>query len=198
MFDAVRLSIVLDNNIDNKNSMSLIIMNKLFQRCFFSACLCVVFLSTAVAGEVQLEGLDGKQHNFSEFIGKGKWTLLNIWGPKCPPCRDEMPDLVQFHDAHKDTDAIVVGIAIDFPSYGYANKKEVIEFAENFMIDFPLLLSDGSITERLGLGRLQGLPTTFMYSPEGEVVGTQVGGINREIIENFIKKHEKNKKPVNK
>ncbi len=178
--------------------MSLIIINKLLQRYFFSTCLCVVFLSTAVAEEVQLEGLDGKQHNLSEFIGKGKWTLLNIWGPKCPPCRDEMPDLVQFHDAHKDIDAIVVGIAIDFPSYGYANKKEVIKFAEDFMIDFPLLLSDGSITERLGLGALQGLPTTFMYSPEGEVVGVQVGGINREIIENFIKKHEKNKKPIKK
>jgi len=178
--------------------MSLTILNKLFRYLVFSACMWAVFLSTAVAEEVRLEGLDGKQHNLSEFIGKGKWTVLNIWGPKCPPCRDEMPDLVQFHDAHKDTNAIVVGIAIDFPSYGYANKKEVIEFAEDFMIDFPLLLSDSSITERLGLGRLQGLPTTYMYTPEGEVVGVQVGGINREIIENFIKKHEKNKKPIKK
>lgn len=154
------------------------------------ASLSISAMSIAIAAETQLEGLDGKNHQIQEYIGKGKWTVLNIWGPKCPPCRDEMPDLVQFHDDHKATNAAVVGIAIDFPSYGYAKKKDVIEFAEDFMIDFPLLLNDSSITERLGLGRLEGLPTTYMYTPEGKLVGSQVGGITKEIIETFIKKYE--------
>lgn len=178
--------------------MPLISFNKLFRCLFFTISLFMTAIAVEAASDVQLEGLDGKQHVLGEYVGKGKWVVLNIWGPKCPPCRDEMPDLVQFHDAHKDTDAIVVGIAIDFPSYGYAKKKEVIEFAEDFMIDFPLLLSDGSVTGRLGLGHLEGLPTTYMYSPEGEVVGVQVGGISREILENFIKKHKKDKKSIKK
>ena len=84
---------------------------------------------------------------------------------------------------------MVVGIAIDFPSYGYAIKKEVSEFADNFMIDFPLLLNDASITNKLGLGRLEGLPTTYMYTPEGKLVGMQVGGITKSILEKFMKKH---------
>lgn len=198
MFDTARLSIVTKHNKENKYTMPLISFNKFLICLFFTISLSMTAVAAEAANDVQLEGLDGKQHAVSEYIGKGKWVVLNIWGPKCPPCRDEMPDLVQFHDAHKDTDAIVVGIAIDFPSYAYAVKKDVVAFAEDFMIDFPLLLSDSTVTERLGLGHLEGLPTTYMYNPEGKVVGVQVGGISKEILENFIKKHTKNKKQVEK
>ena len=134
----------------------MISLNKLSKNLFIGISLYVLGCTSVIAEDIQLEGLDGKQHNFSEYIGKGKWTVLNIWGTNCPPCREEIPDLVQFHDDHKDTDAMVVGIAIDFPSYGYAIKKEVSEFADNFMIDFPLLLNDASINNKLGLGRLEG------------------------------------------
>jgi thiol-disulfide isomerase/thioredoxin len=99
-----------------------------------------------------------------------------------------MPELVRFHDEHNNHDAIVVGIAIDFPSYGYAEKDEVIDFADDYLIDFPILLSDSSITDKIGLGRLEGLPTTYLFDPSGEVVGVQVGGITKKILEDFINK----------
>lgn len=136
--------------------------------------------------DVLLKGIDGKQHKVSEYINQGKWVVLNIWGTRCPPCREEMPELVHFHDEHND--AIVVGIAIDFPSYGYAKQAEVASFADDYLIDFPILLSDSSITEKLGLGTLEGLPTTYIFTPEGKVAGMQVGGINQSILENFIEK----------
>jgi thiol-disulfide isomerase/thioredoxin len=150
--------------------------------------LMIVSINAHASLEVQLESIDNTQHKLSEYIGHGKWVVLNIWGTRCPPCREEMPELVHFHDEHKDSDAIVVGIAIDFPSYGYANKQEVINFSEDYLIDFPLLLSDSSITEKLGLGRLEALPSTYLFNPEGKVVGMQVGSITQKIIEDFIKK----------
>ena len=146
--------------------------------------------------DISLKDVDDKTQQLGEYIGKGKWTVLNIWGPGCPPCLEEMPDLVLFHENHKDNDAIVVGIAIDFPSYGYANKEEVAGFLDDFLIDFPVLLSDSHITEKLGLGRLEGLPTTYLFSPDGELMGMQVGGITGKILEDFIKK--KSKKTIKK
>ena len=139
--------------------------------------------------DISLKSIDDKQYNLSQYIGHGKWLVLNIWGTRCPPCREEMPELVRFHDEHKDTDAIVVGIAIDFPSYGYAKQDQVVEFANDYFIDFPILLSDSSITEKIGLGRLEGLPTTFLFDPDGKVVGMQVGAITKKILENFIDKY---------
>lgn len=144
--------------------------------------------NTYASLDISLKDIDGEQHKVSQYIGHGKWVVLNIWGTRCPPCREEMPELVRFHDEHHDNDAIVVGIAIDFPSYGYANRDQVASFADDYMIDFPILLSDSSITEKLGLGRLEGLPTTYIFNPQGKVVGAQVGGINQIMLEKFIEK----------
>jgi thiol-disulfide isomerase/thioredoxin len=140
--------------------------------------------------DVQLAGLDGDQHNLNQYIGRGKWTVLNIWGTRCPPCLEEIPELIHFHDDHKDTKAIVVGIAIDFPSYGYAKRNEVHEFVSEHLVDFPVLLSDASISEQIGVGILEGLPTTYLYTPQGDLVGMQVGGITRQILEAFIDRYE--------
>ena len=138
--------------------------------------------------DVSLKSIDDSQHKLSEYIGHGKWVVLNIWGTRCPPCREEVPELVRFHDEHKDRDGFVVGIAIDFPSYGYAKKDDVSTFADDYFIDFPILLSDSSITEKIGLERLQGLPTTYLFDPDGNLAGMQVGGITKKIIEDFINK----------
>ena len=156
---------------------------------FLTLYLLLAFFTNADASiDLSLNGTDDKKHNLTEYIGQGKWVVLNLWGTDCPPCREEIPELVQFHDEHKDTDAIVLGIAIDFPSYGYAKKDEVILFADEYLIDFPILLSDSTITEKMGLGRLEGLPTTYLFTSEGKVVGMQVGGITKKILEDFIKK----------
>ena len=158
--------------------------------------LIILFLITLLSSNISaspgisLKGVDDSEHKLSEYIGHGKWVILNIWGTRCPPCREEMPELVRFHDEHKDIDAIVVSIAIDFPSYGFAKKKEVVNFADEFFIDFPILLSDASITEKIGLGRLEGLPTTYVFNPTGKIIGMQVGGITQMILENFIKKNK--------
>jgi len=154
----------------------------------FLAVLAFSHGSTMAAPDISLKDVNDKTHNLSEFIGKGKWTVLNLWGPGCPPCLEEMPDLVLFHEKHKDDDAIVVGIAIDFPSYGYADKQKVADFLDEYLIDFPVLLSDSHVTEKLGMGVLQGLPTTYMFAPDGEMVGMQVGGITAKILEDFIRK----------
>lgn len=171
------------------------IINLTFNRAILTI---LVLLSMACRNvyaslDTPLESIDDNEHRLSDYIGQGKWVVLNIWGTRCPPCREEMPELVSFHDEHKDNDAIVVGIAIDFPSFTYANKDEVLAFADDYLIDFPVLLSDSSITEKIGLGRLEALPTTYLFNPAGDVVGVQVGAVSKKILEDFI--HQKMLQP---
>jgi len=155
----------------------------------------LMFANTAAAEnnskkDITLFDTVGQKHKVSEYIGTGKWLVLNIWGTRCPPCKEEVPELVMFHDEHKNDLAIVVGIAIDFPSYGYAKKDEVAAFMEDYLIEFPVLLSDSYITQALGLGVLKGLPTTFLYTPDGQLVAKQVGGVTQDILENFIQQYK--------
>ena len=158
-------------------------------------CLLLPFATYSSASmDLSLYATDNNEYKLSKYIGHGQWVVLNIWGTRCPPCREEVPELVSYHDEHQDKDSIVVSIAIDFPSYGYAKKDEVITFSDDYLIDFPIFLSDSAVTEKLGLGRLEGLPTTYIFDPKGKVVGTQVGGITKKILEDFIDK-QKHKNP---
>jgi thiol-disulfide isomerase/thioredoxin len=168
----------------------------LYFKNIIQATIIALSASTALSGfasedtAVYLQGLDGKQHALSEFIGKGKWTLVNVWGPECPPCKEEIPELVLFQDEHMDKDAQVLGIAIDFPSFGYAKQQAVEKFIDEYLVEFPVLLSDSSISQKLGAGRLEGLPTTYMFTPDGRLVAKQLGAITRDIIENFMRDYE--------
>jgi len=145
-------------------------------------------VSAQPAPELTLLGLDGQKHSINEYIGKNKWVIVNIWGPKCPPCVAEMPELQSFHDAHKDTNAIVVGIALDYPGFGPAIEEDVRNFAEDNFINFPLLLGDAKSIEHLGGGSLAGTPTTLLFDPSGKLDAMQVGQITQQLIEDYLAK----------
>jgi len=148
-------------------------------------------LHSATAGaaspDVSLHDLDGKSRHFSEFIGRGKWTVLVVWGPRCPPCIEEMPALQKFHDANQGR-AGVLGVAVDFPSFGQARPDEVARFAGDYLISFPLLLGDAEVFTRFGGNDLLGVPTTVIYDRNGAIVARHTGSVSRDMVERFIDK----------
>lgn len=146
--------------------------------------LLVVTAGQAAPVDYQLRDIEGRLHALSDY--RGKWLVVNFWATWCPPCRAEMPDLELFHDAHKDSDAVVIGI-----SMGGSSVEQVRAFGEEMFISFLLLMGDASgVTP---LGTVTGLPTTFILSPEGEVVTRFVGPVSREKLERFL---ERNAKPA--
>lgn len=147
-------------------------------------------LNAQNTGNLSLKGLDGKNHSIPEYFTQDKWIIVNIWGPRCPPCVDEMPDLQNFHEDHKDKDAIVLGVALDFPSFGPAIEADVREFADNYFISFPLLMGDAHTIRHLGGGSLRGTPTTLLFSPGGKLEMVQLGQITQKILEDIINKHK--------
>jgi len=137
--------------------------------------------------DLVLPDLEGQSHPLGEYIGQGKWTFVNIWGPGCPPCREELPELVRFHDEHEGSDATVLGIALDYPGFGKPDPQEVAAFVEDYPVGYPILLGDADMIEAFGTGPLAGMPTTFAYTPQGELVAVQTGMITARIVEDFIR-----------
>jgi len=56
----------------------------------------------------QLEDLNGKKHESSEFLKDGKKTLFIVAAEWCPHCRSEAPEVQKFYDENKDNVNVVV------------------------------------------------------------------------------------------
>ena len=145
--------------------------------------------SSAAAGKVSLE------EQFSKHIGKGKWTIVNVWSTSCGYCRSEIPDLQDFHDAHKDQDASILGIAIGFPDFDYPDPKTVKEFMQDYFVDFPSLIANAEQASNLVGEYVTMIPVSFFYNPDGELVGRLQGTINRLEIEEMMAQSLKNPEP---
>ena len=128
------------------------------------------------AADFQVTDTDGKSHRLSDY--KGKWVLVNYWATWCPPCLEEIPDLIALH-GKKSNNLVVIGVAMD-----YKNAEQVTDFAEGLLVDYPIVLGNAQVVSQIG--PVQGLPTTYLYNPEGKMVAQQVGLITREAVESYI------------
>jgi thiol-disulfide isomerase/thioredoxin len=137
----------------------------------------LLMLAAAVqAADFRVTDTEGRTHTLSGY--KGKWVLVNYWATWCPPCLEEIPDLIALHGNRKNN-LVVIGIAMD-----YRDPKHVTEFADSMLVDYPIVLGDKDVVRQIG--PVQGLPTTYLFNPDGKMVAQQVGAVTREMVEQYI------------
>jgi thiol-disulfide isomerase/thioredoxin len=144
-----------------------------------------LLLCVASASAFTLTDSKGGVHSSASY--KGKWVLVNFWATWCPPCLEEIPDLIALHEKYRKTKLEVIGIAMD-----YQDPKQVLSFADSMFISYPIVLGDAKIAAQFG--RLQGLPTSYLYNPEGKLVAYQVGALTKKSVEDYINRKAANKK----
>ena len=146
---------------------------------FLSFCFAAFFALGAQAEPAEFTLLDvqGVKHKLSDY--RGKWVVVNYWATWCPPCLTEIPELVDFHEERKDNDAVVLGVNFEDISL-----NALKQFSEEYFMNFPVLRTKPGPNS--ALGPIPGLPTTYLVSPEGEVVARQVGPVTAVLIADFI------------
>ncbi len=150
-------------------------------KTYFSQLLVIVALallaSVASAQPFVFKDMQGHAQRLQDY--RGKWVLVNFWATWCPPCREEIPDLVSLHDAHKKTDLVVIGVALE------STEKSVKEFVAKQHVSYPLVIGDYDLADQIG--DVQVLPTSYLFNPQGELVSYQEGKVTRESVEFYIK-----------
>lgn len=131
----------------------------------------------AAAVDFALPDVDGKVHRLSEL--RGKWVVVNYWATWCTPCLEELPELAEFHLAHQDRDAVVLGI-----NFEDIYIERLRQFTRDYAIPYAVLRE--TPTRTTVLGKVPGLPTTFIVSPTGDVVVRQVGALTRSVLEDYL------------
>jgi hypothetical protein len=84
-----------------------------------------------------------------------------------------------FHNAHKDTDAVVLGVNLEEISL-----EKLKTFVEGQFISYPILLDEPGVST--ALGRVTGLPTSYLVNPRGVVVARQVGPVDKAMLDSYI------------
>jgi thiol-disulfide isomerase/thioredoxin len=147
-----------------------------FYPMWLAGLLLVLMAPWVQAADFRVTDTNGKTHKLSGY--KGKWVLVNYWATWCPPCLEEIPDLIALNE-NKKNNLVVIGIAMD-----YRNAKQVTDFAEGLFVDYPIVLGTPKIVSQIG--PVQGLPTTYLYNPDGKMVAQQVGLITRAAVESYL------------
>jgi peroxiredoxin len=91
---------------------------------------------------------------------RGGIVLLNFWGSWCPPCLVEIPHLVEVQDVLEELGGTIIG-----PAVGSGSGADVLRFAEERGINYPVWLSDYDTA--IGRFGAAGYPFTLLIDREG-------------------------------
>ena len=127
--------------------------------------------------DFSLPDVTGQVHRLSDH--RGKWVVINFWATWCGPCMVEIPELMRFHERHKDHDALVIGV-----NFEEIETPALVEFIAQMRINY-LVVRAGD-TPLLPFEPLKGLPSTFFVDPNGELVASHVGPVTGEAIDDFL------------
>jgi thiol-disulfide isomerase/thioredoxin len=109
--------------------------------------------------------LGGKTWTLNEL--RGKVVVLNFWATWCPPCREEIPILIELSRKYPDK-LLVIGVAMDD-----GPAEDVKEFARAMGINYPIVMRSRELV--YAYGGVPALPTSFLINEEGRVVQKHVG-----------------------
>lgn len=155
--------------------------------------------------DFETEDIYGNKFSAKDYLAEHEYTILNVWGTFCGPCKAEMPDLAKVYEEYKDKIGFL-GVVSDVApnkedmSEAYKqNQNDVIALAKRIVeskgCTYPNLVPTQEMNDNF-LSSVTGYPTTFVLDKEGNVVGTPIIGAQsyegfKELCEQYISKEAK-------
>ena len=111
---------------------------------------------------------DGTKVSLSDYVGKGKFVLVDFWASWCGPCRREIPNIKAVWEKYHGDSFEVLSVAVwDKP----ADSKAAI--AEEGLA-WPQIINAQQVpTDIYGI---EGIPHIILFGPDGVIVKRNLRG----------------------
>lgn len=120
-----------------------------------------------------VKALDGSDVSLASL--RGKVVIVNFWATWCPPCREEIPDLIALQAKYKDQ-LQIIGVSQD-----EAPPAMVAKFASEHQMNYPIVMTTPGLEQLFT--NIHALPTSFIIDREGRIAQRHVGMLNASLTE---------------
>ena len=125
-----------------------------------------------VLRNLTLRNLEGQVWRLSD--DRGKVVLVNYWATWCPPCREELPDLVQLANSYSHGELDVLGISMDD-----GREATVRRFVSEYKIPYTIAMPGDNFPLS---SAVEAIPTTVLIDKQGRVAKTYVGAARGRVF----------------
>jgi cytochrome c biogenesis protein CcmG/thiol:disulfide interchange protein DsbE len=143
-------------------------------------------VGSSPVGTVRVKDLQDHDVTLADY--KGKVVLVNFWATWCEPCQIEIPWMMEFQKKYGPRGFTILGVSMDEDG-----KKAVAPFLEKSRFDldgqkqamnYPMLLGDDAIAAKFG--GILGLPTSMLFSRDGQKIKTITGLVDHDDLAKAI------------
>ncbi|MDL2266091.1 AhpC/TSA family protein [Parabacteroides sp. OttesenSCG-928-G07] len=114
---------------------------------------------------------EGKEVKLSDYAGKGKVVLIDFWASWCPPCRRDMPHLVEVYKEYKNKGFEVVGISFDRTEDAWKQGIKDLNITWPQMSDIKYWQSEGAVVYGVN-----SIPHTVLIDKDGTIIAKNLRG----------------------
>ena len=130
--------------------------------------------------DIELPDIEKKLRHGEEWMGKV--VVVNHWATWCPPCREEIPMLIDYQENRRGEGVQIIGIAHDMldTTRGYGDQ---------IGINYPSLVAitgGADLLQSQGNQNAGALPYTAIFDRNGNLTTTRLGKLTAQELDELV------------